>query len=334
MIPGVGGLGGELGGTGGGGGMGGGGGLGALPRNYFTVIALPDTQYYSSTYPEIFEAQMRWIIDQRVNRRIAFVLHEGDIVDSDVPPQWENASRSLHKLDGIVPYVLTQGNHDYLSGGIADRSTLINDYFTTADLAKNPGFLSSFEPNHVENTAQFLMMGDMAWLVISVEFGPRDTVLTWADSVLKAHPDVPAMVVTHAYLYWDGTRYDHVARPGQRYSPYLYAVNPPPGSVNDGEDMWKKLIENNDNVRFVISGHVFNDATGDAAATLTSTHPATGRSVHQIVANYQQTTYGGAGYLRLMEFCPDMGELRVSTYSPFLDRWKRDVANEFTLPLP
>lgn len=306
----------------------------AIDGNFFTVITLPDTQYYSSTYPEIFESQMHWIIDHRTEQRISFVLHEGDIVDSDVSPQWENASRSLHKLDGIVPYVVTQGNHDYfILGGIDDRSTMINQYFSEATAAQSPGFIGAFEPGHIENTAQFLMMGDQAWLVLSVEFGPRDTVVTWADGVLKAHPDVPAMVVTHAYLYWDGTRYDHVTYPDQYYSPYLYSVAPAPGAVNDGEDMWKKMIRDNENVQFVISGHVFNNNTGDAAASLTSSHPS-GRKVHQIVANYQQTAAGGGGYLRLLQFRPEQGEVRVSTYSPYLNRWKRDAANEFALPLP
>jgi hypothetical protein len=331
---GVGGMAGTEGGAGGGVGTGGAFGPGLPTGNFFTIIALPDTQYYSSTYPDIFDAQVNWILNQRADRHIAFVLHEGDIVDSDVTAQWENASKSLHKLDGVVPYVLAQGNHDYfILGGIDDRTTMINQYFPVATIATNPGFLESFEPTRVENTAQFLMMGDMKWLVVSLEFGPRDVVLTWADRVLKEHAEVPAMIVTHAYLYWDGTRYDHIARPEQRYNPYLYSVAPAPGTVNDGEDMWKKVVEGNENVEFVISGHVFNDATGDAAAAQTSIHPS-GRKVHQIVANYQQTTYGGGGFLRVMEFCPDQGNLRVSTYSPYLNLWKEDAANQFTLPLP
>ncbi len=331
----IGGGGDGVGGTGGFGiggesGRGGGGAAG----NFFTVIALPDTQYYSSTYPDVFAAQMRWIIEQKASLRIAFVLHEGDIVDSDVSGQWETAAANLHKLDGIVPYVLAQGNHDYLvMGGVGDRSTLINQYFSLAALAAEPGFLGSFEPDRIENTARILKMGDMPWLVVSLEFGPRDAVLTWADGVLKAHAGTKAMVVTHAYQYWDGTRYDHVTRPEQLYNPHAYAAAPPPGSVNDGEEMWTKLISANENVEFVFNGHIFHPTTGEAAATLTSTHPS-GRSVHQIVANYQQAAYGGGGYLRLMEFCPDTNELRVSTYSPFLNLWKRDAANQFTLPLP
>jgi hypothetical protein len=142
------------------------------------------------------------------------------------------------------------------------------------------------------------------------------------------------MIVTHAYQNWDGTRYDHVAKPTfaeQPYNPWQYAASPPPGGVNDGEEMWTKLIRDNESIRFVINGHTFGP-NGDAAATLTSTHPS-GALVHQIVANYQETVLGGGGYLRVMQFCPDEHELRVSTYSPYLDSWKQDPANMFTLPL-
>ena len=32
----------------------------------FTIIALPDTQYYSETYPNIFDSQTQWIVDNRM----------------------------------------------------------------------------------------------------------------------------------------------------------------------------------------------------------------------------------------------------------------------------
>ena len=41
------------------------------------------------------------------------MVHEGDIVDKDEPRQWASASESLHLLDGVVPYMLSSGNHDY-----------------------------------------------------------------------------------------------------------------------------------------------------------------------------------------------------------------------------
>jgi len=41
----------------------------------FTVVVLPDTQYYSDHYPEIYEAQTQWIADNRDKERIVFVTH-------------------------------------------------------------------------------------------------------------------------------------------------------------------------------------------------------------------------------------------------------------------
>jgi hypothetical protein len=65
----------------------------------FTVVALPDTQYYAAAHPAILEAQARWIVAQHDVANIAFVVHEGDIVDADEPGQWERAARSLRLLE-------------------------------------------------------------------------------------------------------------------------------------------------------------------------------------------------------------------------------------------
>src|ERR1051325_10648648 len=57
----------------------------SVPPTAFSVVVLPDTQYYSSSWPDIFAAQTRWIIKNRESEQIAFVLHTGDVVDSDLP---------------------------------------------------------------------------------------------------------------------------------------------------------------------------------------------------------------------------------------------------------
>ena len=87
-----------------------------------------------------------------------------------------------------------------------------------------PWFKGTFEPGHIENSYQLFDVpnGGGRWLVIALEFGPRDEVLAWADGIAKQYADTPAMVVTHAYLYDDDTRYDHVARPHQAWNPHGY----------------------------------------------------------------------------------------------------------------
>jgi len=302
---------------------------GGVPLPY-TIVVLPDTQYYSSNYPGFFDAQTAWIVGQHAAGNVAFVLHEGDIVDDDVPLQWTRANQSLHMLDGVVPYVLSAGNHDYCCGGWpTDRTmTMINAYFPVSGFSGRPSFLGTFEPDRIENNAHLLDVpgGAGKWLVISVEFGPRNAVLAWANDLAMRYADTPAIVLTHAYLYDDDTRYDHVARPSQQWNPHSYPLGANGGDANDGEEMWQKLVLGNSNIHFVLSGHVLNSGVG----RLSSTRPD-GTVVHQILANYQNYDQGGDAYLRLLRFFPADRTVHVQTYSPSLDLFMRDERNDFTL---
>ncbi len=51
----------------------------------FTIIALPDTQYYSEnvggTRAAIYTAQTDWIVSQKDYLNIAFVMHLGDVTN-------------------------------------------------------------------------------------------------------------------------------------------------------------------------------------------------------------------------------------------------------------
>jgi hypothetical protein len=294
----------------------------------FTVVALPDTQYYAAEHPEILDSQVTWIIQERQNENIRLVVHEGDIVDADDPIQWTRAAGALHRLDGSIPYVLSAGNHDYRSGGgLGNRQTAMSDYFPTEARTATQWFGETFEPGRIENSAAVVGAPDGTWLVLSLEFGPRDAVLAWADRILKRHSSFPSIVVTHAYLSADDSRYDHLSRPDQLWNPYRYLPGATPGAVNDGEEIWRKLVTRNDNVLFVLCGHDLGDGLG----RLTSVR-ADGTSVHQILANYQMGPVGGEGYLRLMRFFPGERKVEVRTYSPFRGRFKTDPANEFELP--
>lgn len=308
-----------------------------LEPGKFTVIVLPDTQYYTRYFPEFFEAQVDWIVAQKNVLGIAFVLHEGDIVEDDVQGQWARAATYLHKLDDLVPYVLASGNHD-LKPGTRD-AVLMNTYFPVSRFMMHPWFKGTFEPNKIQNTYQILDANGQDWLVLTLEFGPRDEALAWADGVLTAHPALPAIIVTHAYMYTGNVRYDRARYPTQLFSPHHYGL---PGTVNDGEEMWQKLVSQHDNVKFVLSGHM----TWPGASRLYSTRPS-GSHVHEILANYQgcaavapcdnpdtgQPIRGGEAFLRIMRFDTIAHRVSVQTYSPALDAYKTDGDNQFELEL-
>ena len=315
------------------------GGSDGPPATAYTIAVLPDTQYYSSSWPDIFMAQTRWLIEKRAEQQIAFVLHTGDLVDQDLPEQWSVASQAMHALDGQVPYVITAGNHDY-SDRLADRMGMGSAYFPPLQMAAFPWFQGTFEPEHIENSFSLFDVPGGRWLVLALEFGPRDEVLAWANEILASFPDTRAIVITHAYLYRDGTRYDHLGSSQQSFNPHDYVMMDQAGTtINDGAEMWSKLIAPNSNVKLVFSGHDVNGQgiPPGTAARLTSTRPD-GSTVQQILANYQtclsapcEPVHGGNGFLRLLHFPAAGRTVSVETYSPYLDQSLTDAANQFAI---
>ena len=65
----------------------------------FSIVVLPDTQFYSETYPAIFAAQTQWAIDTRSTLNTVFVTHLGDIVNVDAAGEWANAKAAISLLD-------------------------------------------------------------------------------------------------------------------------------------------------------------------------------------------------------------------------------------------
>jgi len=296
-------------------------------RGSWTLVMLPDTQVYVMRYPHIFDSQTRWIVKNRRKHNIAFVLHVGDIVNNNNLPQWKHARNSLRILDGKVPYALAPGNHDFGTKGRADtRETMFNLLFPLERARKQPTFGGVFEADRLDNSYHLFSAGGVDWITLALEFGPRDEVVAWAGRVLEDHPDRQAVLATHAYLYSDDTRYDHRRRPDQHWNPYRYGVSGQSGGVNDGEDLWQKLVSRHANMAFVVSGHVLNDGLG-----LLSSQGRSGRTVHQMLANYQMKNQGGDGYLRLLEFLPGNRRIQVKTYSPYRNRYKTDPQNQFVL---
>ena len=298
------------------------------PTPLVTVVVLPDTQYYSASFPATFAAQTGWIVEHKTERNIAAVLHVGDLVDNPTSAaQWGVANSSMRALDGVVPYVLVPGNHDT----DVNRHGLIDKYFAPSTMSWIAGTMTA---GQIENNFALVDIGPQQWLVLGLEFGPRDAVVAWADKVLKTYPNLPAILVTHAYLYGDGQRYD-VAISGldstqpnfQWFIPQYYGYTASQG-INDGEELWQKLVLPNKNVRLVFCGH------DSAAARLTSTRPD-GSRVHQMLSDYQWLNGAddGFGYLRTLEFDYDKKEIRVQTYSPSLDLFLTDDANQFSLSL-
>jgi hypothetical protein len=298
----------------------------------FTIVVLPDTQYYSESYPNILTSQMQWIVNSAASLNIKAVLGLGDIVNnSSSSAEWSNADSAYKLLDAAqIPYFAAIGNHDYDNDyppGRTSATIQYNNYFGPARYRGSywsaPYWQSSFPANSNENFYGVLNINGQPYLIMALEFYPRDSVLTWAAQVIQSNADKQVIITTHAYEYFDNTRVSSC----NSFDAQYYGL----GADNDGDSMWAKLMRQYSNITMVLSGHEIRGAGQDAAGHRMDLG-VHGNLVNQILSNYQNVINGGNGYLRIMKFHPSSDTIDVSTYSPYVNSFLTDATNQFTIP--
>src|SRR5688572_2557303 len=145
----------------------------------FTVLMMPDTQFYSQSYPHIYDAQVDWVVANRQNHNIAFLTHVGDVVQNGSQAiEWQRADAAMDQLDGVMPYSVAIGNHDYAPTDTRSGSANFVQYFGSARYAGRSwyGGSSADRLNHY----QIFTAGPWQFLHITVEWEARDRALAWA----------------------------------------------------------------------------------------------------------------------------------------------------------
>jgi hypothetical protein len=298
----------------------------------FTIAVLPDTQFYCDTRLKLsskwgngdlrryFLEQTRWVRDNRMRLNIVFLVHEGDIVQADAHEEWAIARKAMSILDGKVPYCMCLGNHDMgfekadnkYGGNIAvNRTTRFNDYFPRKKFAERSEFGGTFDPDRHDNSWYHFEAAGMKFLIVALEYHPRDEVLDWANTTVAEHPDHRVIVLTHAYLKGNKTRSARKLKL----------------KGNNGEQMWQKFVRRHRNIFMVLCGHF----SGEAVLTSAGDH---GNPVHQVLSDYQHLNNGGESWLRYMVFHPEANKIRIHTYNPALNKFKKGPSSRFDLDYP
>ena len=216
--------------------------------NSFKIAVLPDTGDYTSTYPYIFAAQTQWIADNMDSENIRFMLHEGDLTSSNTAEDWSTAYQNISILDGKIPYLLVTGNHDMgINGQAESRNTdLFNLHFPVNRYSSEPWFGGVYETEKLDNYFILTSAGNIDWLILGLEFGPRDDVLTWASQVVNSFPDRRVIVVTHSHIYSDNSL--HGSNPGHQWTPNFYGFSGETGGANNGQQVWDKFLKKHKNI--------------------------------------------------------------------------------------
>lgn len=282
----------------------------------FTIIGMPDTQYYTSGKnggsPAIMNAQTQWITAKKDSLNIVYVAQLGDCVeDGDLDEtQWQAAEVAMEFIedsittnlaDGI-PYGIAVGNHDQTPFGDADGTTnYYNQYFGESRFSGR-GYYGGHYGSNNDNHYQLFSADGMDFIGIYIEYdlSPDATVITWAEDLLQTYGNRRAIIVSH----------------------YIIGTGNPGAFATQGQAIYN-AFKDNPNVFLFLCGHVPGEGRRSDSFN--------GNTIHTVLADYQGRTNGGDGWLRIFEFDPENNSISVKTYSPWLDQWETDGDSQFTL---
>lgn len=268
----------------------------------YSFVWMSDTQYYSESYPHIYNDQVNWIAENKDKYNIDYVIHTGDLVNfSDQPYQWEVADKAMQVLDDAgIPYGVLAGNHDVEQK--SNDYTEYYKYFGEDRFADKPWYGGSYKNNR--GHYDLISSNGNDYIMVYLGWGIEEEGIAWADAVLKAHSDRKAILNFHEYLLSSGNRHPV------------------------GEQLYQELVLDNPNVFAVLCGHYHAadmlvdeiDDDGDGV---------TDRKVYQMLADYQAGPEGGQGYMRILLFDAETDQIKVKTYSPYMDDYNYYDEDEF-----
>lgn len=264
----------------------------------FTIIVLPDTQYYSEGNPHIFDNQTQWIVNNIDEMNIVFVSHLGDIVDQWYTiEQWVNANHSMSKLDDQVPWGVLLGNHD----GLYTDPDNFEIYFGRGRF-ENESWYGGAHGDGNKNSYQLFSAGSDDYLFLHIQYDPNDDMLEWAGNVVDNYPSRRVIVSTHEYIDW-------------WWNDWHSSI---------GDNIYEKLVKPHaDQIFLVLCGHLDYVATKKQVIDK--------NIVYEMISDYQEQPKGGNGWLKILEFSPLQNKIFVKTYSPYLDLFNHDPNSEFIL---
>ena len=288
----------------------------------FTLVALPDTQFYVSSLngglPAMFTSQTDWIVTNRPVRNIAYVAQLGDCVQNGDNggnnTEWLEATNALYRLENpnttfmpdVIPYGVAVGNHDQSPNGSATgTTTFYNQCFGEAHFLPYNYYGGHYGADN-DNHYDLFSASGLDFIVIYFEYNATMTidspVLAWANSLLQAHQNRRAIVVSH-WIINNGFNATFSSQ---------------------GQAIYNAL-KSNPNLFLMLCGHV-TPPEGQR------TDSFNGHTTWSVLSDYQSRAGGGNGWLRLYEFSPSNNVIHVKTYSPWLDQFETDADSQFNIP--
>jgi hypothetical protein len=317
----------------------------------FSIVIIPDTQMYVEQHPEVFEAQIDWIVANEGAENIIYVAHLGDLKDDlscdtktvnvgtgNGRSEWQIVDQALGDLDAAaIAYGVVPGNHDFdqVSGGCPNFTTqrplgTYDSLMGPGRFAGTPHYGDPSVPtpgNRVVNSNEdsFTLFESNGVKFIAINLAYRqganavgvDPEVVWANNLLSTYSDRLGIITSHYFMD---------ANPGNNLGPYGQEVydglsgNPNMFmmlSAHEFGEAW--LIETTGRggmqpVQVLLSDYqrdVFPSVDGDINTPPNNPNPA-----GIDFANISQTSFGDSGFMRIMRFDTATGQVNIETFIP------------------
>jgi hypothetical protein len=220
----------------------------------FDLIVLPDTQNYtdSDTAAQTYLGQTQWILTNEDALSIAYVAHEGDVVNTPSATTYSRAKTAMDVVKNSgIPFGMLRGNHD-------SDSTMFNNYFGISYTSSTGHYGSNNDNNYSLITA-----GGRDYVVVNLSYAPSSDVLTWANGIISGNSGRKAIVVSHSILNSSGA------------------------FTAEGTTIFNAL-KGNSNLMLMLCGHM-HDGDGEAMKEDTGTN---GNKIYTLLADYQDRGNG------------------------------------------
>ncbi len=282
----------------------------------YSLAVVGDTQTVTYQNPELLKNLYQWIVENKDEKNIQYVIGLGDITEYGVDEghanydatranaEWAAAKEAISLMDGKIPYSLIRGDgHDGIE--------LFNRYF-----GNHEGYTQNIagycEEGRIDNVYHTFQIGNVDYLLLSLDHGTKDYVLEWANEVVASHPSHRVIVTTHEYIRGDGT----MIVTGEAGAASSY--NP---DNNNAEVLWKEFLCKHPNIFMVLCGHA--DANDVVVSKQVGDY---GNVVTQILVDPQvmdaEYAQGSKGMVAMLYFSEDGEDVQVQYYSTLKDTYR------------
>ncbi len=277
----------------------------------FTYVDIPDAQNETDSAPQMLQSDVNWILSNRTSKNIAYVGQLGDITNASDPDEFQTAHNiffgtatqpGLNNASGLA-WGTVPGDHD----SVPQPNGAMTNYLTSFGPTNFTG-QSWYGGDDMNGTGtngassyQIFQAGGRSYLVLNMEYHaafPSSSELSWAQGVINAYPGMPTLLQTHQYLNYNGALLS-----------------------GEGTTMWSSLVNNNSQIFMVTCGHVENGTAIDGGEAFTTATDAAGKSVYEVLSNYQSIDNTGDGLMRLFQFDEANSKINVSLYSPYVSTY-------------